>query len=371
MINCLRKAAQRLNGRAREDCIRFAQDCHANPDADLSQAQSYIRVHLPSASAASCRTPTSANILHLNRELALGRNNFIQSEASTSLKNNLINSIQPWKVVTGASSDILNLAWSPSGESFAFGSATLSDEYNRAGNLILGSLEPLKVKMLHGHQVPRLNPLPTQDPWLHSTVSSVGYSARSGILFSGSYDRYVRSWHPEAGVCLGNRLFADEVVTLVVHPIQDVVAVGCKDGSLELTTWDENGSYESSWKCTPLRTNNSREKLYPSCLSWQAGCQNKLIAGYDNLVQNSNAGSLVLFDGTTGQQFHKVQPGSTRHFDLCSHPYGLFAVACSARTSKSGSVRSHIRMFEQKSTGAVADFDADSCQVDINRVTIS
>jgi len=275
-------------------------------------------------------------------------------------------------VFRGSSSDILDIAWSPNGDKFALGAATLSDVYNRGGNLILGSVGAETVKMLHGHQVMRPEPLNGMDPIQHSTVSMVGFSP-SGLLFSAGCDGTVKAWAAEqAGAPrVGERRFGGEVLVLAVSPSHhNLVAAGCKNGKLEISSWDDDGTFLSAAPCVLQK--NTAEVLYPSCLAWVGSFHNQyLIAGYDTNTDRSVAGSLIIYDAESGRQFFKVTPGSTRCFDVFGHPSGSFVVGCAARGAKSLGVKSSLRMFHITGTGAEIEFDVDSEQEDINRVTIS
>ena len=335
-------------------------------DASYSSSDLFLKIDL-STKPSSRQTRQR---LRLRRELGWTKDRAsIGSQTSWEIEYSVIHSLKPWRVFKEGSSDILDIAWSSSGDTFAVASATLSDVYNRPGNLVLGSIPLSKVKMLHGHQQPRPEPLGGQDPILHSTVPGVGFSP-SGILFSGGYDGTVKLWHPDMGVLLSTRQMDDRVECLSVSPHHhNLVAVGCKTGTLELLSWDNDGTLLSADQCVLNKT--ITDILYPSCLAWGGRFYNQyLIAGYDTQSAKSNAGSLVIYDVLSGSQFMRVTPGSTRQFDIAYHPNGSFATACAARSAKSG-VKSHIRMFHFTNTGAGIEFDVDTHQLDINRVTIS
>ncbi|KAF8426628.1 hypothetical protein EV426DRAFT_702229 [Tirmania nivea] len=369
--SCMRTAAGFLRGRTTNDCILFAKDCLDPHAHSLSGSNGFIRVLL--SKKPSYHPPESRQKLRLRRELGWGVDKTsIASEASRQIQHSVIHSVKPWRVFKGGSSDILDVAWSPNGDKFVLGAATFEDVYNRAGNLVLGSVSAGTAKMLHGHQVMRPEPINGMDPIQHTTVSRVGFSP-SGILFSAGYDGTVKVWAPEqAGVPkVGERRFDEEVWVLAASPNHhNLVAAGTKNGRLELSSWDDDGTFLSAAPCVLQKTIS--EVLHPACLAWGSSFHNQyLIAGYDTTNDRSVAGSLVIYDAESGRQFLKVTPGSTRCFDVFSHPSGSFVAGCAARGAKSLGVKSTVRMFHITGTGAEIEFDVDSDQNDINCVTIS
>lgn len=364
---CMRLVARTLRGRTMNDCVLFARDC-LDPISHNLDSNEFLRVHV--SKEQSIHPLETRQKLRLRRELGWGLDKLpVSSIACRHIQHSVMHSLRPWRVFKEGSSDILDIAWSPMGDKFALGSATLSDVYNRPGNLILGSIPNSTITMLHGHQTNREEPLNGQDPILHSTVSGVAFSP-SGLLFSGGYDETVKVWSPHSpGSLLNSRKMDGKVYNLSVNPEQhNLVAAGCQTGLLELSSWSDDGNFLAGRNCVVSKT--IAAVLFPSCLTWGKTSHSQyLIAGYDS--ETEKAGSLVVYDATTGVQFMKVAPGSTRHFDIASHPNGSFVVGCAARTAKSMSTKSHVRMFHLTSTGAELEFDVDSEQLDINRVTIS
>ena len=369
--SCMRTAAGFLRGRTTDDCILFAKDCLDPRIHSSSGSNDFIRVLL--SKKPFSHPPDSRQKLRLRRELGWGVDKTsTASEASRQIQYRAIHSLKPWRVFKGASSDILGIAWSPNGDKFALGAVTHADVYNRAGNLVLGSVNTETAKMLHGHQVMRSEPLNGMDPIQHSSVPGVGFSP-SGLLFSAGYDSTVKVWAAEqVGVPkVGERKLGGEVVVLAVSPNHhNLIAAGTKKGILELSSWNDDGAFLSAAPCVLQKT--TAEVLYPSCLAWGGSFHNRyLIAGYDTNTERSMAGSLVIHDAENGIQFLKVTPGSTRCFDVFSHPNGSFVAACAAKGAKTLGVKSAVRMFHITSTGAEIEFDVDSEQDDINCVTIS
>ncbi|RPB26320.1 WD40 repeat-like protein [Terfezia boudieri ATCC MYA-4762] len=369
--SCMRTAASILRGRTTSDCILFAQDCLDSRTHSPNGSNGFIRVLLSKKTFS--HSPESRQKLRLRRELGWGVDKTsIAAEASRQIQYSVIHGLKPWRVFKGGSSDIHDVAWSPNGDKFALGAVTFQDVYNRAGNLVLGSVSAGTAKMLHGHQVLRPEPLNGMDPIQHSTVSRVGFSP-SGVLYSAGYDGTVKVWAAEqAGAPrVGERRLGEEVWVLAVSPNHhNLVAAGTKNGKLELSSWDDDGTFLSAEPCVLQKT--ITEMLYPSCLAWGNSFHNQyLVAGYDTANDHSMTGSLVIYDAESGRQFLKVTPGSTRCFDVFSHPNGCFVVGCAARGAKSLGIKSTVRMFHITGTGAEIEFDVDSDQQDINRVTIS
>lgn len=370
LTKCMQTVREYLPGRTTNDCVLFAKDCLESRSHNASSGE-FLRVKITKEPSTQSQEPRHK--LRLRRELgwAIDRMS-TSSETSRQIQHNMVHTIKPWKVFKEGSSDIMNIAWSPNGDKFALGTSTYSDTYNRPGNLSLGSVSESTIKMLHGHQTMRPEPLNGQDPILHSTVSGVGFSP-SGLLFTGGYDCTVKVWQPEApgAPLLTSRELDERVECLSMSPYHpNLVAVGCKSGTLELSSWDNDGNFLTASHC--VLNKNTAEVLYPSCLAWGSTYHNRhLIAGYEAEAEKSIAGSLVVYDAESGRQFTKVTPGATRHFDVFSHPNGSFVAASAARGSKHLGIRSHVRMFNLTETGSSIEFDVDSEQLDINRVTIS
>ncbi|KAL7273864.1 hypothetical protein RUND412_003246 [Rhizina undulata] len=89
-----------------------------------------------------------------------------------------------FKESTAATFDIQDICWDPNGENFAIATMTTIDDYNRSGNLMIGSTETLKIKAMDAHT--EMRPLAeltvVLDDHIYATVSQVRFSLTGDYL---------------------------------------------------------------------------------------------------------------------------------------------------------------------------------------------
>lgn len=126
--------------------------------------------------------------------------------ATNALEDSMV---RDWRW-TSQSSDVVTITWT--GDStFVSGALAHYDvhnmQYNRHGNLVVGSTESRIVKMVDGHRTLRPivtseenkeNSLPamraTQDKWRYAPVVSTAYCQLNEYVFTGSFDKTVKVW---------------------------------------------------------------------------------------------------------------------------------------------------------------------------------
>ncbi|KAI1973228.1 hypothetical protein LOZ51_001300 [Ophidiomyces ophidiicola] len=245
---------------------------------------------------------------------------------------------EKWKSWTGASSDVLVLAWSPDSTRFAAAAAAQTDEhsmrYNRNNNLLLGNLCSSKLKELPDHCIDR--PIPESgpnsyetyvmvDPKLYMTVNSLHWTNCGNRLYSASFDKTVKLWdvtsHNNA-TCINTFSHPERVRELAVSPFDSqLVATGCDGPNFFLWRADDNSGF------SPIRLDFQREKrvkMTPSALQWSA--YSRILAGGltgedDSDHDPSKHGHLTLWrvDEASTTPL-KVLPNSQNIFDLAWHP---------------------------------------------------
>ncbi|KAJ5495591.1 hypothetical protein N7539_000707 [Penicillium diatomitis] len=132
--------------------------------------------------------PREGNLMKLlwARELHGSRPNqdLLRATASSNLK--------PWKSWKGTSNDVASVTFSPDGTRFAAGSTALSDQYNRANNLVYGDIPKNTLYELPNHNVPRRVNAAMADERLFPTVSTVQWVDQT--FYTASYDQTVKIW---------------------------------------------------------------------------------------------------------------------------------------------------------------------------------
>ena len=140
------------------------------------------------------------------------------------------------KTWTGASNDVIDIAWSPDSTKYVAGSCTVDDpSYNRPNNLLLGDLASNQLRNLPGHRLSNAQSAAQStflDPWVYSTVSSVAWSG--DWIYTAGFDCTVKVWDPNN--------VANSVYTLPHDSRVEVMAVANSPLNL-LATGTDSGDY--------------------------------------------------------------------------------------------------------------------------------
>lgn len=361
----------RLPGRTKKDCVDFLMDAtYVLPDP----RDPFILVDLL---AGGKPKPASRGVRRMLEEL--GPRAYSPMEALRARAAYGMALFQPvWRFGNGAS-DILDIQWSSDGTRFGMASAAFSDGYNRAGNLMLGTSDPWKVKMLfkHAFKIPH-QAVGNLDKFKWATVSSVRFSNTGSYFYSGSYDGSIKIWNGKTGQWISNIPLNAEVVTMATSPFRDhLVAAATKDGKVHIIRL-EDGKPVDLDELHINREDEGKQGLYASCLHFGNKRQpNWLITGYDTSKEGQVYGGFAIFDVEAGKTVFSEYKGgkrayNTRHFDIAIHEEGTMLVTASYhRTHKvySNGMHSALRVFDIRTMGSPTLIK--SAQKDINRVTIS
>lgn len=343
---------------------------------------------------------SSSSLLRL-RELGHGgkSSRFDGDGALSQLRSRRFNSLKPWRTWTGASNDVMVLAWSPDCQSYAVGASAQTDEssmmYNRPNNLLYGSLPEDTIWELPDHRIDR--PLPATgpnsnratydacDPNLYMSVTAVQFSTSGERMYSASYDETVKIWDTssEGRLRCSDTLVHDaqvEVMALSGYG-NERLATGSRlvNNAIRIYELTDDGSVlgHSTLSSHKAQTSPAQE-IYPSCLRWghSPSSQHFLLAGFseskvrDDSYDPGKGGDLCLWD-LTAEKPIEVAPRAQNVFDVTwHHTLPVFAVGTVPRVGNisNKSCRSAVRIFEPcRATGSSLEFECPA--LDINDVS--
>lgn len=347
---------QTVPGRTREDCNRFREDY---PDLLLDyDSPCFIRTTSPcsyrrSHSDYQSLTPSFSRQRHRN-ELGV-KNRRSDRELQTLL------SLIPCSTFNHASGDVIDFKFSPVNNQFAVCCNTLTNDYNRPGNLLFGDATREIVSTLHGHADR------TVGAERYYTVSDIRFSNDGRYLYSGSYDNTVKIWDMK-GDMLGCLTGHGRITALSTTYCSDrVLAVASDDGNVYL--YDVLNP--SKQRRTVLQGLNDRlcgAFLVPG----QGVFSNWMLAGYES-KDASSFGALYAYDVPTGKLIQRITPAANSQSAAYFHPSANhFVVGATGHFNNAGpSAKSVVRIFDPRMDKITMEIGLDSPQKDINKVTMS
>lgn len=267
---------------------------------------------------------------------------------------------------TNCAGDIATIVW-VSNDSFICGTTEHSDahnqQYNKAGNLILGSCGSGILQAYPEHRIVR--PIvqngensteamrQTQDPWLYTSVVSSDYDVAHNRAFTSGFDRTVKIWEVKTGELaaepssmrlLGqwahggnvNFVAASKHESGMVATASDVAA-----NAVRIYTIDDANLAASSYRSyscsrvTDAEGNTvSTEKwaYFPATMQWgiSKGVRHLLLVGYSPRSRTGDdtdipedrlcSGELCLWDGLTGERWRLTSATTQNVFEVLWHP---------------------------------------------------
>ncbi|GAB1313008.1 hypothetical protein MFIFM68171_03218 [Madurella fahalii] len=320
---------------------------------------------------------------------------------------------------TDCAGDISTIVW-VSNDGFICGTTEHSDshnqQYNKPGNLVLGSCSLGTLRAYPDHRIVR--PVVQKgensteamrqslDPWLYSSVVSSDYDATHDRAFTSGFDRSVKIWRvQQSGVSMSllgewkhsgnvNFVAASKHESGLVATAADVAA-----DAIRIYSIDESNISNSpfrSYSCSRVTDAEGNtvptEKwaYYPATMQWglAEGAEHLLLVGYsprsrtddDNDIPEDrrDSGELCLWDGLTGERWRITSATTQNVFEVLWHPTQLSFIAATSPLGQDlePSVRTQIRIFrpadrEEYGIKAFSPIKTLDCTaIDINELTI-
>lgn len=320
---------------------------------------------------------------------------------------------------TGCAGDIMTIVW-VSNDGFICGTTEHSDshnqQYNKPGNLVLGSCSGMTLRAYPEHRIVRPivekgenstdAMIQSQDPWLYSSVVASDYDAVHDRAFTCSFDRTVKIWKVDkSGTSMhvlgewqhgGNVNFvaASKHESGLVATAADVATQAIR--IYNIYEPDISQSPFRSYSCSRVTDDKgntvSTEKwaYYPATMQWGLadGVKHLLLVGYsprsrtgddnDIPLERRDSGELVLWDGITGERWQVTSARTQNVFEVLWHPTQESFIAATSPLIQDveSRVRTQIRIFRlaDKDEFGVKAFSPimslDCTAVDINELTI-
>lgn len=329
---------------------------------------------------------------------------------TTALKTNREDALEPRIEWTGCAGDITTISWL-SNTHFVCGTTTHSDshnqQYNKPGNLLLGSVTSKTLRAYPDHRIIRPiisqgdNALDSmresQDPWLFTSVVSSDYEPTNNLAFTSSFDKTVKVWKLEGDTMAVVGTWDHEgrvnFVVASTHP-NGMIATAADVPTdavrvYHVNTSDISSSRYDSYSCTRVHDEDyvpsEKWAYFPAAIRWgiAPGAKDRLLIGYsprslygeDHEIPEDkrNSGELCLWDTITKTQV-KVNSAATQNvFEVVWHPtVEIFAAATSASGLElEGNINTQIRIFKLTESGAYTAIKTLDCPaVDINEISI-
>jgi hypothetical protein len=315
---------------------------------------------------------------------------------------------------TDCCGDISTVCWT--GENtFICGATAHSDyhnmQYNKPGNLVVGSTSLDTLRAVSNHRVRRPvvgreenaeNALEsmrqTQDPWLYTSVVSTSHSEISSFTFSASFDHTVKVWKisPDGFMDHCGTWDHDGKVNFVVtsdhHERVATASDVCSD-AIRVYNFDEEDIRDTPYDtyCGEKAREQALEikrrdtwAYFPATIQWGKAPDvvNFLLVGYsprsvtaheiDIPEDKKNSGELCLWNVELGIKIPISSAKTQNVFEVMWHPtQPLFLAATSPCGNFEPETRTQVRLFAQNETGSFLHIKALDCPAfDINELTI-
>lgn len=277
-----------------------------------------------------------------------------------------------WRSWTGASKDVLSVAWAADDSSFAIGSSadhldSHGTPYNRNNNLLFGNVETDSLFELPDHHISRAGiqaPAPSPeshltDPRLFCAIGQVSFGTHHPTLCTAGYDKTVRVWDvtnskekPKCRYTLPHDGFVDFAVQMPARSLADpqLLVTGQQSrvkpsiqlfGLPEIDAPREElaAAYEPIASFASERA--QRFPVFPSAIEWgpDSFTRRYLLAGFAEhsaTALKEREGHLALWDVTQPREtLLELRNNIELVFDVAWQPgRAVIAAATTARNTK-------------------------------------
>ncbi|KAB8342810.1 hypothetical protein FH972_022408 [Carpinus fangiana] len=239
------------------------------------------------------------------------------------------------------SSDVNVCAWAPNGDTFAIGSAAVSDidsrDYNKQNNLLIGRMSDKTLFELPYHCTKRRTA--TQDSLLYQTISALQFSQDGQYLITTGYDKVARVWDvtqtPQVPVL---HLAHDNLIDVLAVNSTGMLATGsspgissglCNSGA-EIRLFDCKDGVQNEVESIGMKLFASRRsnKLDPACLRF--GCADNarhLLCGFSSRDKDYGDGEICIWDVESNLNIPLTVIQSRNVYDATWSPHNCGQVA--------------------------------------------
>lgn len=293
---------------------------------------------------------------------------------------------------TNCAGDIATITWI-SDDGFICGTTEHSDphnqQYNKPGNLALGSCGQGTLKAYPDHRIVR--PLvgtgqnssesmrETQDPWLYTSVVSSDYDEQNDRAYTCGFDRTVKVWKPEkSGASMSllgtwvhegnvNFVVASKHESGMVATAADVASAAVRVYHIEGDD-DISSSPYYSYSCSRVEdvegnlVSTEKWAYFPATIQWGlcAEIQHLILVGYsprsrteyDNDIPDDRrtTGEICVWNGLTGERWKVIGGSALNVFEVLWHPTQPCFIAATAPMGPVDKefdvrIRSQVRIF--------------------------
>lgn len=308
---------------------------------------------------------------------------------------------------TDCSGDIATISWIP-GNGFFCGATCHSDEhnmqYNKPGNLLIGSVNKRTLHSISGHQIvrplvakgenSRASMRGTQDPWMYCSVTSTAYSYDNQKCFTGSYDQTVKVWNVTEDLSsmelCGIWEHAGNVNFVVTSPHHGMIATAADVSENAVRVYHFNSEdisaslFDTYGQSLQPHFGGNTWAYFPATMQWGSApmVSHLLLIGFsprsfncqdtDIPEDKSNTGELCLWNAREKSQIPITTARTQNVFEVIWHPsQPIFVSATSPTGEREDRVRTQLRIFGQSESGTFCHMKTLDCPaVDINEITI-
>ena len=316
---------------------------------------------------------------------------------------------------TDCCGDISAVSWT-SGRTFVCGAVAHSDphnmQYNKPGNLLLGSCSQGTLRAIADHKIARPvleenanaenaseSMRQTQSPWLYTSVVAIAYCKFNDYTFTASFDHSVKVWDvAENGSAMnlrGTWSHGGKVNFVVASPYHEMVATASDvqhdairvyrldqddigNSSFDLYTCDR--AYEQarelanfgSWAYYPATIHWGRAKRVAHFLL--VGFSPRSITEDESEIDNeaSNTGELALWNALDRSRVNVTSASTQNVFEVLWHPSQPVFIAATAPCGIFEiQTKTQIRVFAPQQDQSFASVKTLDCPAfDINELTM-